>query len=85
MNSQPKSHQSPAWQKRYREALLESDRKQVPGRIHVAMDSLVRHLRETNPDMRRHERDRILQALRMLELLQSVSGDTGPDSRFLFI
>ena len=78
MNSQPKSHQSPAWQKRYREALLESDRKQVPGRIHVAMDSLIQHLRETNLGARRHERDRILQALRMLELLQSVSGDNRP-------
>jgi hypothetical protein len=75
MNSQPKAHPLPAWQECYRAALLESDRQRVLARINVAMDSLIQHLRDTNLDARRHERDRILQALRMLELLQSVSGD----------
>lgn len=67
--------QLPPWHECYRAALLESDRNQVPNRISVAMDTLIQHLKGTNDREERRERDRILQALRMLELLQRVSGD----------
>jgi hypothetical protein len=75
MNPRPQSRQLPPWHECYRAALLESDRSQVPGRISVAMNTLIQHLKGTNDGEQRRERDRILQALRMLELLQRVSGD----------
>jgi hypothetical protein len=76
MNPQVQPRQLPPWHECYRAALLESDRNQLPVRINTAMDTLIQHLRGANDVDQRRERDRILQALRMLDLLQRVSADS---------
>ncbi len=61
----------PGWHNSYQAALFELDREKVPNRIELARKSLVERLREldTHSTDQRGEVDRILNALRMLELL----------------
>ncbi len=79
MSTRPQHPPSPAWHESYRAALLELDANKVPGRISIAMDTLMQHLGGANLSDQRLERDRILQAIRMLELLKRVSGQVHSD------
>jgi hypothetical protein len=75
MNAQIQARPLPPWHDCYRAAILESDNNQLPGKISVAVDTLMYYLKGAPIDAERRERDRILHALRMLELLRKVSSD----------
>lgn len=70
----------PEWNESYREALFETDKDKLPVRIKIARNALIRHLQGIDEKAQRRERDRALQALRMLELLQHVSMDASSDA-----
>ena len=65
----------PAWHECYKAALLELDGSKIPSKIRVARTAVVAHLKTIKDEGKRQERDRAIQALRMLELLQFVSND----------
>lgn len=69
----------PEWNESYREALFETDKDKLPVRIKIARNALIRHLQGIDEKAQRRERDHVLQALRMLELLQHVSMDASSD------
>ena len=63
------------WHDSYQAAILESDRDKVPGKVECARRKLVERLRQLDaqrPD-ERWEMDRLLNALRMLALLDKTS------------
>jgi len=59
------------WHGIYQAAILESDRHKVPGRVERARRDLVERVRHLDPQCpnERWELDRVLNALRMLALL----------------
>jgi hypothetical protein len=65
----------PVWHDVYKAAILESDRRKIPGRVESARKNLVERWRELDPKLpdQRWELDRISNALRMLALLDKTS------------
>ena len=65
------------WHHVYQAAILEADRHKVPDRVEKARTRLAERQRQLNPNLaeERWELDRVLNALRMLALLDKVSSD----------
>jgi hypothetical protein len=63
------------WHKIYQEAILELDCHKAPGRVEFARKNLVERLRQLDPRCpdEQWETDRLLNALRMLALLDKTS------------